>query len=368
MNSKNEIKRKINYLLILIGCIFILSFLGCEKDEVTSPELISFEFPLAQEQNIDKESLEQVYNAAQYITGIKSLLVSRNGVLVSEGYFTEMDASDLYHVRSVTKSVVSALIGIAIDEGFIETIDQTLNEFIDPLGYTLDEEKAKITIKDLLTMSSGFQWNEFNDVNEFNNWVTAYDQIDYVISRTLEDIPGEVFSYNSATAHLLSVILTEATEMSTHDFAFEYLFEPLGIGIEDFVWGQFDQGYFNGGADLMLKPRDMIKIGELYLNNGLYKENQIIPSQWVQESTDIHISTNLTGFETDYGYLWWINNGMTYDVFFANGYGGQFIVVVPELELVVVATSEWRLLGNTSGQQWYNVMSLIMNGVLDCVE
>ncbi|NOQ26480.1 MAG: serine hydrolase [Bacteroidales bacterium] len=368
MYSKNVIKKKINYLLILIGSIFILSFLACEKDDVNFPEFESFEFPLAQEQNIDEERLVQVYNAAQYITGIKSLLVSRNGVLVSEGYFTEMAADNLYHVRSVTKSVVSALIGIAIDEGFIESTDQSLNMFIDPLGYTLDEDKLNITIEDLLTMSSGFQWNEFTDVGEYNNWLTANDQIEYVIRRTLVNTPGEVFSYNSATAHLLSVILTEATEMSTHDFAFEYLFEPLGLSDEDFSWGQFDQGYFNGGADLMLKPGDMIKIGELYLNNGLYNGNQIIPSQWVQESTNIHISTNLDEFEPDYGYLWWINNDMTYDVFFANGYGGQFIVVVPELELVVVATSEWRLLGNTAGQQWYNVMSLIMNEVLDCVE
>lgn len=368
MNSKNGIKKKINYLLILIGSIYIISFLSCEKDELTFPELLSFNFPLAQEQNMDKESLEQVYDAAQSITGIKSLLVLRNGVLVSEGYFTEMDADDLYHVRSVTKSVVSALIGIAIDEGFIESIDQSLNMYIDPLGYILDEDKVNITIKDLLTMSSGFRWNELTDVDEYNNWLTAYDQIEYVISRTLENIPGEVFLYNSATAHLLSVILTEATEMSTHDFAFEYFFEPLGLSDEDFSWGQFDQGYFNGGADLMLKPGDMIKIGELYLNNGLYKGNQIVPSQWVQESTNIHISTNLNEFEPDYGYLWWINNDMTYDLFFANGYGGQFIVVVPELDLVVVVTSEWRLLGNTAGQQWYNVMSLIMNGVLDCVE
>lgn len=368
MNSKNRIRKRVNYLLILIGSLYILSFLACEEGELNSYESQSFEFPLAQEQNIDGEELMQVYNAAQYITGIKSLLVSRNGVLVSEGYFTERGADDLYHVRSVTKSVVSALIGIAIDEGFIESTDQTLIEFIDPLGYMLDEDKLNITIKDMLTMSSGFRWNEFTDVSEFNNWVTANDQIEYVISRTLEDTPGEVFSYNSATAHLLSVILTEATGMSTHDFALEYLFEPLEMSDEDFSWGQFDQGYFNGGADLMLKPNDMIKIGELYLNNGLYNGNQIIPAQWVQESTDIHILTNLNGFEPAYGYLWWVNNDLAHDLFFASGYGGQFIVVVPELELVVVATSEWRLLGNSAGQQWYNVMSLIMNGVLDCVE
>jgi CubicO group peptidase (beta-lactamase class C family) len=112
----------------------------------------------------------------------------------------------------------------------------------------------------------------------------------------------------------------------------------------------------------------MIKIGELYLNNGLHNGNQIVPSQWIQESTNINISTNLGGYGPDYGYLWWMKYDGTRDYYFANGYGGQFIIVVPELDLVMVATSEWRNLGNTSGQQWYNVMSLIQNDVLDCVE
>jgi len=179
--------------------------------------------------------------------------------------------------------------------------------------------------------------------------------------------PGQQFGYSSEEAHLLSVILTEATGMSTHDFAYEYLFEPIGMGIEDFGWGQFEQGYFNGGADLSLKPIDMIKLGNLYLNNGLYNGEQIVPSEWVEESTSFHISTGLGGYAPDYGYLFWMNINSANRFYCANGYGGQLIVVFPDLELVVVTTSEFRLSTSDAGQQWYNVMTLIQNDVLNSV-
>ncbi len=349
------------YILSILLILFVFS--ACKK------EYVSTKFPLASEQNIDVERLEEAYTAAENINGIKSLLVSRNGVLVSEQYFTEMDVTDLYDVRSVTKSVVSALIGIAINEGFIENTNQTLSDFISPLGYTLEGDKSLITIEDLLTMSSGIEWEELLNVSQYNDWVTAEDQIEYVISKPLIYNPGEYFTYNSGGAHLLSVILTEATNMSTHDFALEYFFEPLGMDIEDFGWGEFQQGYFNGGADLTLKPRDMIKIGQLYLNDGNYGGTQIVPSSWVEDSKSIQISTNNSiNFGPQYGYLWWINHDLTSNLYFANGYGGQFIVNVPDLNLVIVATSEFQGLGNTAGQQWYNVLSLIINDVLECVE
>jgi CubicO group peptidase (beta-lactamase class C family) len=344
--------------------VFILIFIiSCEPDDDKNP----YNFPLASEQSIDPDDLAEAYQEANDISGLKSLLVSRNGVLVAEEYFTEMGVNDLYETRSVTKSIISALIGIAIEEGFLEGIDQTLDEFLSPLGYTLEGEKATITIENLLTMSAGFEWNEFETGYSYGDWVRSDDQIEYCIKGDLVSTPGQTFGYSSEEAHLLSVILTEATEMSTHDFAFEYFFEPLGIGIEDFGWGQFLQGYFNGGADLSLKPKDMIKIGNLYLNNGMYNGNQIVPSQWAQESTSIHITTNLGGYAPDYGYLFWMNLNSANKFYCANGYGGQLIVIFPDLELVVVTTSEWQLSTSDAGQQWYNVMSLIQNEVLASV-
>lgn len=353
-------------LLLTIAISFSLFVLQCSKDD---SETIHYSFPLAEDQDINAQKLEQAYVKAENIQGLKSLLVSRNEVLVSEAYFSEMDATDLYHVRSVTKSVISALIGIAINEGFIDSIGATIDTYLSPLGYELSDDKSKITIENLLTMSSGFEWEELINVSAYNDWVRSPDQIDYIISKQLEYLPGERFTYNSATAHLLSVILTEATNMSTNDFALEYLFNPLGMTVDDFGWGQFEQGYFNGGADLTLKPTDMVAIGNLYLNKGAIKNNQIIPSTWIEASTEIQITANNSiPFGPDYGYLWWINHDLDYDLFFANGYGGQFIIVVPVQNLVLVATSEFKGLGNEAGQQWYNVISLLINDILDCVE
>jgi len=351
---------KIKLLILFFAVILIVS---CEPDEDSK----SRQFPLASEQNIDSDELVKAYEKGEDIVGLKSLLVSRNGVLVSEEYFTEMGADDLFETRSVTKSVISALIGIAIKEGFLTSTDQKLSEFLTPLGYTLEDEKANITIENLLTMSAGFEWNEFESGYSYRDWVINDDQIEYCISGRLENAPGEEFAYSSEEAHLLSVILTEATGMSTHDFAFDYLFEPLGMSIEDFGWGAFPQGYFNGGADLSLKPKDMIKIGNLYLNNGSYNGNQIIPSYWIQESTNTRISTNLGGYLPDYGYLWWMNRSGSNYCYFANGYGGQLIGIFPDLESVIVTTSEWQLSTNEAGQQWYNVMSLIQNEVLNSI-
>lgn len=349
-------------LIILTGCIFTLCFSSCEKEEE------ALRFPLAKDQDIDPKKLEQAYNTAENITGIKSLLVSRNGELVSEGYFTEMGADDIYIVMSVTKSIISTLVGIAIEEGFLTGIDQKLSEFLTPLGYTLEGDKANITIKHLLTMSAGFEWNEFGGNYSYANWVNDDDQIAYCINGDLVNTPGEIFGYSSEEAHLLSVIITEATGMSTHDFAYEYLFKPLGIGYDDFGWGQFRQGYFNGGSDLYLIPRDMVKIGNLFLNNGEYNGNQIVPSAWVAEATSNHISTNVSWFGSSYGYLWWNDRIKGHDCYFANGYAGQFILVVPDLNLVITATSEVQGLGNNAGSQWEGVKNLILNDVMNSIE
>jgi CubicO group peptidase (beta-lactamase class C family) len=300
---------------------------------------------------------------------MKCLLVARNGVLVSEEYFQEEDGPESQHdVRSVTKSLTSALIGIAIEEGFIENVDQTLADFlVGSVVDSLDEAKGQITIRQLLTMTCGLEWFEIGAYSEYNDWITAPDQIEYILNKPMVTTPGMVFNYSDGAAHLVSVILTEATGMNALEFAEQYLFAPLDISGRP--WRTDNRGYNLGGVALEITPRDMLKFGTLYLQNGVYEGVQVIPAAWVSASTESHISTNnAVPFGPNYGYYWWIGRAYSHDYYFANGYGGQFLVVVPDWNLVVVATGNWRGIGrDQAGEQWYNIISVIMNNVLGAV-
>lgn len=342
----------------------VLATGACGSD-ATGPDA---RFPEAEAQGIDAELLDRAYADARETPGIRSLLVQRHGVLVAEEYFNGCAADSLEQVWSVTKSVMSILIGIALDRGDLESLDQTLAEFLPPLVDSLPPDKGRITVRQLLTMTSGLQWHEMDGGGEYGRWVASPDMIQYVVDLPWAHTPGEAFLYNTGGSHLVSVALTEATGMPTLDFARQRLFGPLGI--TDTAWWQDERGYYTGGMGLYLRPVDMMKLGELFLREGRWGSAQVVPQAWVRESTAPFISTNnAVTFGHQYGYSWWVGRGQGRDFYFANGYAGQFIVVSPALDLVVVATSAWR--GHTwtsAGAQWGGVMDVIVNGVLPAVQ
>jgi CubicO group peptidase (beta-lactamase class C family) len=268
-----------------------------------------------------------------------SLLVVKNGYLVFEKYYSWGSPEKYAVVHSVTKSVTSALIGIALDKGYLKSVDQKLTEFFpEYITDDLDPRKKEITLKNLLTMSTGFRWNDRGPVMRF--WYTSSNWAKFTIQLPQDSNPGEVFTYNSSVSHLLSIILSKSTEISTLDFARQNLFEPLGI--QSAYWHQDPQGYYNGGFGLGLSARDLAKIGFLYLNNGYWNGQSIVPEYWVKESTDQQMrafSSPIYG-TFGYGYQWWVKKVDGCSSFRAWGRRGQFIVVVPELDLVVAVTSE----------------------------
>ena len=343
--------------ILLLG--LVLSVPACDSDTT------SFQprFPLAAEHGIDALVLELAYVQAEEIEGIQSLLVQRDGVLVAEGYFHDFDPTTLHDVRSVTKSTISLLIGIAIDKGYIESIDQHLGEFLLE-GYSTDERRSEITIRSLLMMSSGLDWHELDGGDSYSDWWYSYDMIQHVLDLPVVHEQEERFIYNTGASHLLSVILTEATGMSTLDFAREHLFIPMGITSSD--WVLLREQHYAGGMGMRITARAMMKIGQMVLDEGMYDGTRIVSADWVRESTRSHISTgNVMYYGSDYGYLWWVGEAHGHDLYFANGYGGQLIVVVPERDLVMVASSWWGCLGwDAAGEQWYSVLSLIMEGIL----
>jgi CubicO group peptidase (beta-lactamase class C family) len=268
-----------------------------------------------------------------------SLLVVKNGYLVFEKYYSWGSPEKYAVVHSVTKSVTSALIGIALDKGYLKSVDQKLIEFFpEYITDDLDPRKKEISLKHLLTMSAGFRWNDRGPV--MGDWYTSSNWAKFTIQLPQENNPGEVFNYNSSTSHLLSIILSKSTKTSTLDFAKRNFFEPLGI--QSAYWHQGPQGYYIGGFGLGLSARDLAKIGFLYLNNGYWNGQSIVSEYWVKESTDQKIqavSHPIYG-TFGYGYQWWVKKVDDCSSFRAWGRRGQFIVIVPELDLVIAVTSK----------------------------
>jgi CubicO group peptidase (beta-lactamase class C family) len=267
-----------------------------------------------------------------------SVLVQKNGVTLYEKYFQGQTAQTYTHVFSVTKSVTSALIGIALDKGMIKSLDQPLADFLPE--YFADpalKEKKKIAIRQALTMTAGITPTD----DSIESWMSSPDWFVYALSQPLVSPPGKKFAYNTGMAHLLSGVITHASGMSTRDFADRYLFGPLDI--KNYRWDTDPKGYFGGGHLLYLTPRDMAKFGYLYLQHGKWNGTRVVPESWVADSTRSQVP--LDDFES-YGYLWWIFNvhddasGKNLPAYAARGLGGQHIIVVPERSLVVVLTCD----------------------------
>ncbi len=308
--------------------VFAISACALLQCLAVSPQTI------AQETAPDPEAFGGAIRSAESMPRIRSLLISRNGELIIERYFNGAAPRNIANVKSVSKSLVSALVGIAIDQGYIDGVEQPIGGyFAEELSAADDRPKTGITIEDLLTMQSGL---ETTSNRNYGAWVMSSNWVGFALRQPLELPPGQVMEYSTGNTHLLSAILTRASGMSTLEFAREFLAEPLGFRLPP--WPRDPQGIFFGGNDMELTPRQMLEFGELYLNEGRANGKQIVPADWVAASLRRRaISTREN--DRSYGYGWWIRNMAGHESPYAWGYGGQFIVLVPELDMVVVTTS-----------------------------
>ncbi|MFC1790914.1 serine hydrolase domain-containing protein [Gemmatimonadota bacterium] len=322
-------------------------------------------YPEADAQNVDGWELAEATANLSQVQGMRGFLVARNGVLVLEEYFNGIGPDSVMDVRSVTKSFTSALIGIALDRGFIESTDDTLGQYLVPgVADQLDPQKAAISIHQLLTMSGGFQWRQGRLGSDFTDWYLSDDHVQFVLDKPMVAAPGTVFAYSDGMAHLVSVILTEAAGANADEFAAEHLFTPLGIPQRNWLRG--NRGYNFGGVRLQVSLRDMRKFGELFLNQGRVGGTQVISEGWVQRSTRAYLSTDgYSPFGPEYSYSWWIGEGAPSEFYFANGYGGQFIVVVPATQMVIV--TQCQPSGYTRDEaemHWFTILSTLVERVI----
>jgi CubicO group peptidase (beta-lactamase class C family) len=280
-----------------------------------------------EEQGMDAQMLSDMLEKVQKDQiELHSLLIIRHGAVVSETYFENYTQNTRHPIWSCTKSVMSTLIGMAIDRGIIQGVDQKVLEFFPGETFAnMDASKESMTLDNLLTMTTGLNWNEYEmDLYGEPNWVK------YVLDLPLIHKPGETFNYCTGCSHVLSVILERSAGMNAETFAKKNLFTPLGI--INYTWESNDEGSSIGGWGLELTPRDMAKLGYLYLHNGVWEDQQIVSQGWVKNATQKHVTSP---FGVDYGYLWWVYP----KAYAALGMNGQTIYVVPDLDLIVVVTA-----------------------------
>ena len=278
------------------------------------------------------QSFDTAVAQGERMPRLHSLLVSRHGELVLERYFHGTRATSFANVKSASKSVISALVGIAIERKLLAGVDAPIAPYFPELNAAgVDARKRKITIEDLLTMRSGL-----TDTNQaYGAWVRSPNWVHYLLAQSLQAPPGARMDYNTGNTHLLSAILTKVSGSDTWAFAQKVLAGPLGITMPK--WPQDPQGIYFGGNDMLLTPRQMLRFGELYLHHGRERASQIVPASWVEESFTPRTQSRRSG--NLYGYGWWIAEMAGLQTAFAWGFGGQYIFVIPSLDAVVVTTA-----------------------------
>ena len=340
-------RRRMQKWIYFLGLIFVVTT-GCNTMYGEHNAAVESEW-LWEKESPESQSIrsEDMAGMIEYIDSnkisIHSIIIYQNGTIPLEVYFKPYNKHVSHNMKSTSKVVISALVGIALREGYIESLDESAFSYF-PEYDVNSGRKSSITLRDLLTMSSGLKWEE-NNLNSMYTFFVSKRIVKRVLNQPLVSEPGSKFNYNTGLTHLLSAIISKASGTSTLQFAERYLFQPLDI--HNVQWEKDRDGFHIGGSELFMTPRAMTKFGVMYLNGGEYAGRQIVPKDWVTESTMTQIEGLFHGARVKYGYLWWVDIGnqlFTYldneKDFLAMGVHGQRIYICPNLDTVVVITAD----------------------------
>jgi CubicO group peptidase (beta-lactamase class C family) len=375
--EKNPTKGRHHSFLLFTSVILILSMLvGC----VPSPEDLEavdytplpgddWEVSTPAEQGLDPLLVAELYHNAAELETLYGLLVVKNGHLIAEAYFNEGSVEQKAFMASATKSFTSALVGIALDQGCLSSVDQKMIDFFPEFaGQINDPRKEQITIRDLLQMRSGYVWEERTPYMESFFSSRGY-WLPFIVEFPLTSDPGTEFGYSNLTSHMLGVIVARACDTDLKSYAQEHLFSPIDAEVGD--WSQDTDNNYYGAHGMPLTARDRAKFGLLYLNDGEYDGNQVVSADWVEDSLqrysdNIDISgwipgiTSRYGYFRDlgYGYQWWSAKAGDHQFNYASGHGGNQIILLDELDMVIITSAD-RLYGDFGGDAWEKERAII---------
>lgn len=318
--------------IVIIGGLFIVCHVFGQQQSHTKLDSVL----------LDANS-KIVTNTSASFKNIESFIVVGKGLAKFEKYYGGTNRDSLHHLQSQTKSIVSLLMGIAIDKGYIKSEEEPVATYFPEYFSKEDHLKFSVRIKDLLTMSAGFVWEEMlpqdDPKNDNANMYRSRKWLQYALSRPMAQTPFTRFKYNSGNPMIVAGIIEKATGMKLDDFAEKNLFIPLGI--TKYRWLKDSTGFCHAGGGLYLKPSDVLKIGILIQNKGKWENTQIISETWLNKTFQSYFTTEFSG--NGYGYFWWVkemkvNGDRTTKVISAQGAGGQYMYVIPEYDLVVSFT------------------------------
>jgi len=335
-------------VLLVLASIALAGCGGPSAEELAAVDytpLALGDWPVStpEEQGLDPALVAELYYNAEQLETLYGLLVIKNGYLVAEEYFHGQSVGQLSSRASVTKSITSALVGIALEQGCLTSVDQKMMEFFPELVDQIqDPRKMQITIREMLQMRAGYPWEESSQ-ELFDLMFSGFR------SRNLVDVPlvrdpGTGFDYSNMTTHLLGIIVARACDTDLKSYAQEYLFSPLGGEVGYWLLGWED--YYIGFAEMEITARDMAKFGQLYLDGGQFEGNQIVPANWVRDSLQTYsedawyFRVGKNWRDSAYGYQWWSIRAGDHRYNLAWGHGGQQIALLDEQDLVVVATAD----------------------------
>ena len=339
-----------NYsLLILLFALmlFLLVLSGCGRPSTAEHITVDYtpvtkdEWPVStpDEQGLDPGLIGELYDDASQLETAYSLLVFKNGYLVAEGYFNNSYAGQQVNIHSVAKSINSALVGIAFEQGCLTSLDQKMMEFFPEFANRVtDPRKKEITIQQMLQMRAGYPWEEATA--EGTELLYSGFHTSNVVDVPLAYDPGSESRYSNLTSHLLGIIVARACDTDLKSFAQEHLFDPLGI--EPAFWQVDWDGNYLGFSDIHLSSIDLAKFGMLYRNDGKYNGTQVVPAQWVHDSLQIYskktwtIRVGRNWGDNGYGYQWWSIRAGDHRYHLAWGHGGQQIVLLDDLDMLIV--------------------------------
>lgn len=281
-----------------------------------------------------RPDLAPIVEEARGIDRLNALIVAHRGTPLVEEAVHGPPLDRAINIKSVSKTLISALVGIAIERGVFSGVDQTVGELLgEGMPEGADPAAAGITLADLLTMRAGL---ERTSGANYGPWIASRNWVDYALTRPMIDRPGGRMLYSTGSTHILSALLTRASGQSTAVLAREWLAEPLNISIPP--WERDRQGIYLGGNNMAVSPRGLLAFGELYRNDGMHEGRRILPEGWVAASWQPRTESFFTGH--GYGYAWFTTELADRTVHYGWGYGGQMLYVVPDLELTTVMTSD----------------------------